>query len=216
MQKVNLKALIFLFLLCFFVHALKAQEIAITERGDSVVLLSNGTWDYFENYVEPQKIDISRNSIKFSKPEGSNKAIMGLNDAYKLWFDPSIWKRVPASELNPDADIALKMKKGDVYAMVIYEELEIDVENLVDISFENATSMSPDISMVKKEYRVVNDNDLIHMQMDGLVQGMKISYISYYASSESGSVQFHIYTGQNLVDKYEEEIYDLLNGFILL
>ena len=27
------------------------QEIAITERGDSVYLFSNGTWDYYDNYL---------------------------------------------------------------------------------------------------------------------------------------------------------------------
>lgn len=215
MKMCNYKSLFFLSILSLCTNFLTAQEIAITERGDSVVLLSNGTWDYFENYVEPAEIEIGRNDSEFLKPENSNQMLKGLNNAYQLWYNSSIWKRVPAADLNPDADLALKMKKGDVYAMVIYEELEIEVDKLMEISFQNANSMSPDFKIVNTEYRLVNEKELIFMQMEGTVQSMKISYISYYASGENGSFQFHIYTGQRLVDKYKDEIFNLLNGLII-
>ncbi|WP_296621281.1 hypothetical protein [Marivirga sp.] len=215
MKIINFKILLLLSSLSLYANSLSAQEIAITERGDSVVLLPNGTWDYFENYVEPEEIEIGRNDSKFLKPKNSSQMLKGLNNAYQLWYNPSTWKRVPAADLNPDADLALKMKRGDVYAMVIYEELEIEVEKLMEISFQNANSMSPDFKIVSSEYRFVNDKELIFMQMEGTVQSMKISYISYYASGKNGSFQFHIYTGQKLVDKYKEEIFNLLNGLII-
>lgn len=192
------------------------QEIAITERGDSVVLLSNGTWDYYDSFYSgsEEKEEIRTNEKTFSKPSTAVKKINGKNQAYEVWYDDKIWRRIPIGEINPEADIALQLIKGDVYAMVIYEEIEIPFDNLAQIALNNAVNAAPDIKLVDKEYRVVNNDTLICMQMDGTAQGMKVTYYSYYFSNEKGSIQFHTFTGQSLVDKYKNEINDLLNGLI--
>jgi len=191
------------------------QEVAVTERGDSVVLYSNGTWDYYENYLTGiDKVEeIRKNPEVFSVPKSSGKKINGLNQAYELWYNDKNWKRIPAGELNPDADIALKYLHGDLYAMIIYEEVEISMENLVDIALDNAIGVAPDIKAVDKEYRKVNDNTVIWMRMDGTTQGMSMSYYSYYYSNEMGTCQFHVFSGRNLIDRYIEDVEDLLNGF---
>ena len=192
------------------------QEIAVTERGDSVVLYSNGAWDYYDNYMnDSDEIpEIRMNSNSFSKPVSSTKKINGSNQSYEVWYDDKAWKRVPVGELNPEADIALQLLKGDAYAMAIYEEVEIPVENLSQIALDNAVNVAPDIKMIDQEYRNVNGNKLVWMRMDGTTQGMKISYYSYYFSNEKGSIQFHAFTGQNLLDKYKTDIENLLNGFM--
>jgi predicted transcriptional regulator len=38
--------------------------------------------------------------------------------------------------------------------------------------------------------------------------------ISYYFSSEKGTIQFIGYTSQNLLSKYQKTIEDLLNGLV--
>jgi len=195
---------------------LAGQEVAITERGDSVVLYSNGTWDYYENYLKSNEEDeIRMNPEAFTKPRSSGKKINGLNQAYELWYNDLKWKRIPAGELNPEADIALQYLEGDLYAMVIYEEVEIVVENLIDIAVDNAIGVAPDIRAVGTEYRVVNGDTLIWMRMDGTAQGMKMSYYSYYFSNEAGTCQFHVFSGQKLIDKYIDDVKDLLNGFVV-
>ena len=107
-----------------------------------------------------------------------------------------------------------KLLKGDVYAMVIYEELEIPVESLSDIALSNATNVAPDIELIDREYRIVNGDTIIWMQMNGSTQGMHLSYYSYYFSNSNGSIQFHTFTGQNLLSKYKQEIEGLLNGLV--
>lgn len=218
-NKLNMRKTAFYSLLSILIilaQATKAQEIAITDRGDSVLLFSNGTWDYYTNYknVEYELAEIKLNDQVFSKPKASVNKINGSNQAYEIWYDDRVWKRVPPGELNPEADVALKLIKGDVYAMVIYEELEIPMENLSQIALDNAVNVAPDMEMIDKEYRLVNNDSLICMRMDGTTQGMKIAYYSYYAANEKGSIQFHTFTGQNLLDKYKNEIEDLLNGLV--
>lgn len=54
------------------------------------------------------------------------------------------------------------------------------------------------------------------LQMDGTIQGIKITYMGYYFSNDSGTVQFITYTSQNLFAAFLPEIEILLNGFEIL
>ncbi|MCC5918968.1 MAG: hypothetical protein JJU02_16750 [Cryomorphaceae bacterium] len=121
----------------------------------------------------------------------------------------------PPGDLNPEADIALQFLHSDIYAMVIYEELEVPIEYLSNLAVENALNIASDIVVVMKEYRIVNGEKVICMRMDGTMQGMKISYMTYFFSGDDGSLQFHVFTGQKLVEKHIEEIEKLLNGLMV-
>jgi hypothetical protein len=194
------------------------QEKAVTERGDTVILYSNGSWDYYENYItgEERVVEIPWNEITYTKPETSSKKIPGNDDYYEIWYDHKIWKRIPPGELNEDAEIALQMINGDAYAMLIYEKIQIPIERLSDIALENALNAAPDINLASREYRIVNNDTMVCMQMNGTTSGMKISYYSYYYSDKDGSIQFHTFTGQNLLAEYKPVLNDLLNGLIIL
>ncbi len=199
-----------------------AQEIAVTERGDSVYLYSNGTWDYYDNFInfvsgkqDEDFTEIKMNDKSFKKPKSSNKKINGSNQAYEIWYNDKVWKRIPVGELNSDADIALQLIKGDLYAMVIYEEIEIPIKNLSQIAFDNMASSSPDTKTIEKEYRIINNDTLIYSKVDATVQGMKISYFTYFFSNNNGSIQFHTFTGQNLANKYLNSIEEMLNGLVI-
>lgn len=62
------------------------QEIAVTERGDSVMLNANGTWDYLSNLSgEVDNIVIEENSKRFKKPSESKAEAKGLGDAYRIY-----------------------------------------------------------------------------------------------------------------------------------
>lgn len=195
----------------------KAQEIAVTLRGDSIVLFANGTWDFLDNYqrgLGNAKEDIPFNDQIFTTPSKSTRKINGFDNLYEVWYDNNKWQRLTPAEINAEADIALKLLDGDVYAMILFEEMEIPVENLANIAVSNAVAAAPDVVVTGKEYRKVNDNTVIWMRMEGSPQGMKIVYYSYYCSNSKGSLQFVTFTGQNIIDRYQKDIEDLLNGLV--
>jgi len=176
--------------LVFFIFLSKSitgQEIVITERGDSIVLYSNGTWDYYDNYLNSLDTipKIRFNHIQYIKSKTSTKKIAGKNLAYELWYNEENWKRVPVGEINLEADIALKYNKGDVYALVIFEEVGLPCENMSKMAIDYAVNAAPDIKMIDQEYRIVNSDTLIWMRMDGTIKGLKLSYYSYYFSNEN-------------------------------
>jgi len=97
--------------------------------------------------------------------------------------------------------------------MLIAEKLEIPIESLRNIALQNAKNAAPDMRIIREEYRNVNGNNVLMMQMQGTVQGIKFTYYGYYYSSANGSVQFLTYTSQNLFEGYEGDMQELLNGF---
>ena len=111
------------------------------------------------------------------------------------------------------AEYTFELKSGDLYAMAISEEVEIQVEELAKIALENAQGAAPDTRVVKKEYRNVNGNKVIYMEMVGTIQSIKFKYLGYYHSNASGSTQYLAYTSENLVSKYQSDIDNFLNGF---
>ena len=204
------------FLIVIF-QPLFSQEMAYTENGDTVLLYSDGSWEYYDSYMDVsqnESMEIPENSNKFSRSKNATKSVTGKNDMYKIWYNPKEWKRIPVGQINPEADIAFTFLKGDVYGLTIYEELEIPIESLIDIALSNAMNVAPDMKIKETEYRDVNGKKMIFMRMDGTTQGMKISYYSYYYSNPKGTVQFHTFTGQNVIDKHKKSIEELLNGFM--
>ena len=106
------------------------------------------------------------------------------------------------------------MSGEDLYGMSISEGIEIPIESFADVALSNAQNGVPDAEIVKEEYRVVNGVKVIHLQIKGTFQGIKISYFGYYYSDSSGSTQFLVYTGAGAVEKYKSEIFGFLNGLV--
>lgn len=51
------------------------------------------------------------------------------------------------------------------------------------------------------------------LRLEGKTNGIAFTYLGYYYSSPSGTVQVITYTGQNLFQEYRHDFEDFLNGF---
>jgi len=198
--------------MCAFSLNAIASKKAVTESGDVVILSENGTWAY-EDENTTNKADIFVNPIPFEKDSKSNFVLTSdiTNSAFAI--NPKKW----TFKKNPhnSAEFKFKLKNSDLYGMVISEQVEVNVEDLVKIAFENAKKAAPDSRIVKKEYRIVNGQKVIYMEMAGTIRSIKFKYLGYYYSNSSGSTQYITYTAQNLVSKYITEIDTFLNGFTI-
>jgi len=98
--------------------------------------------------------------------------------------------------------------------MIIAEKVEIPFESLKEIALENGRDAAPDLAVVQEEYRSVNGQKVLFLQLNGTLQGIKFTYYGYYYSSSSGTVQFITYTSQGLLKSYIEDCEKILNGFV--
>ncbi|MBI35709.1 MAG: hypothetical protein CMP67_10155 [Flavobacteriales bacterium] len=202
---------IFLVVFLFTLITSKAQKLAVTDTGQEVILYDDGTWKY-KDKSDVEK-EIPTNSKKFKKNDKSTFLLKSNKFNVGFWLNTKKWSFKKATN-NEEAEYELQLKNGDLYGLMITEKTSIPLKTLKSIALENAKSVAPDITVVKEEYRTVNGSKVLLMQMNGTMQGIKVSYYGYYFSNNNGTLQFLTYTSQNLLSDYIDEIEDLLNGFI--
>lgn len=208
-----MKKILIAILFIFSFTAIQAQEKAVTDKGEEVVLFKNGTWKYV-NKVDHKKSDVYYNPVKFKKDKEASFALKSNVVNMSFYLDPKKWA-FKKSGSTEESEYDISLKSGDLYAMIITEQIEIPIDALKTIAFENALSLAPDLEIVKEEYRIVNDLKILHLQMNGTIKGIKFSYYGYYYSDENGTTQFVTYTSQKLLEKYKSEAEKLLNGIML-
>ena len=188
-----------------------SQEIkATTEDGRDVLLNPNGTWHYSgdSKTADREGIDLP----KFFKPKSATVLLKGKRVKYGLWYDRNKW--LPDQDIdNASAEYELTHVEGDRYVVIIPERLQIPLETLGIAAIANAKKAAPDTRITFEETRIVNNRKVLCLRMDATIQGIPVSYINYYYSGKSGAVQLLTYTGQNLVEEYQPDMIDLLNGF---
>jgi hypothetical protein len=204
-----------LFLTFFLPSSLSyASEKAITGTGEVVILNADGTWKYENESIQSSKT-IKTNPNKFQKSEDSTFAIKSKINDLSVWINPVKWGFAKKGSVNSAAEYELKHKSFDIYGLVINEEVEIPIEDLAGIALNFLLNQGSDVKAVNKEYRVVNGNKVLFMETEATVSGIKATYMTYYYSNSRGASQLIAFTGRNLADKYESEIFELLNGLIV-
>lgn len=207
----NRFGLLFIFMLST-ATIVSAQQRAVTELGEEVILFSDGTWRYANQEVVETKV-IPTNPKTFEKDKSASFMLKSKKAKVGFWLDPKQWSFQQATD-NPDAEYDLQLKGEDLFGMIITEKMEIPLESLKSIAFENGRAAAPDLEIVKEEYRNVNGIKVLCLQMNGTLQGIKFAYYGYYYSNEGGTVQFITFTSQQLLKSYEKDCEKLLNGLV--
>ena len=186
-----------------------ASQKAITDTGKEVILHSDGTWEYADTAQKVAKIKTNKTNFERSKNASFFLKSMKNNSAF--WINTDRWSFSKA-EHNPEAEYEFQLKGEDLYAMALTERITIPLERLAGIAYSNSQRAAPDAKIVRQEYRVVNGNKVLYMEMNATTEGIKFAFSGYYYSDDSGSTQFVTWTSTNLVDKYKSEIDEFLNG----
>lgn len=208
-----MKIFILVIILIAFPVFCMAEQKAITDTGDEVVLYDDGTWKYLNKDSQAGKT-IPTNESEFKKGDELSFLLKSQKNNIGLWIDPKKWSFKKAVS-NDAAEYELQLKGQDLYGMIITEQMSIPLESLAELAYQNAVNAAPDIKIVHKEYRIVNGNKIIQMQMKGTLQGINLVYFGYYFSNEKGATQILTYTSQGLFDSFRQEAINFLNGLVV-
>jgi len=204
------KSISFIVILFICYTQIIAQINAITDSGDEVYLFDDGTWRYVDNKLELDN-KIAVNETVFLKSENQSFMVKSSKANLGIWIDPKKWSFNKQSN-NPDVEYEFSLRDEDLYGMLISEKIQIPINSLKKIAYDNAVAAAPDVTIVKEEYRKVNGLELLMLRMEGTIDGIKFAYQGYYYSNESGTIQMVLYTGSNLMDYYSDEVFAFLNG----
>jgi hypothetical protein len=208
----NMKKLL-LFILAFSSFGfIKAQQSAVTETGEEVILYDDGTWIYKHKDTILAE-DIHLNPVKFTRDSNSTFLLKSTRINIGCYLDPKQWtfKRMDESEA---AEYEINSINLGLYGMMITEKLDLPLESLANIALDNAHNAAPDVKVTAKEYRIVNGLKVMMMRMTGTIQDIRFSYYGYYYSTDKGATQFLVYSSEDLVDEHITEIEQLLNGLV--
>ncbi len=191
-----------------------AQQTAITETGDMVILYDDGTWSYLhKDTIDADDINI--NPEKFSLSDSSPFLLKSTRINMGCYLDPLKWTFEKTNE-NEAAEYEINNMELGLYGMMITEKLDLPLESLANIALDNARDAAPDVKVTEKQYRYVNGLKVLMMRMTGTIQDMKFSYYGYYYSTPKGATQFLVYSSEEIVNNNIAEIEQLLNGLVEL
>ena len=193
---------------------LHAQTRAVTDKGEEVILYTDGTWKHVaeDGGIKPT---LQVNPVAFVRNKEATFLLKSTKSNLGVWIDPKKWTFKKADK-NDDAEYEFTSKSNDLFAMMITEKLEIPIESLKEIAFDNARKVSEDCYVVNNEYRTVNGKKMLLMQMNGTIKGVKFSYYGYYFSNPGGTVQLLTYTTQDLINSQLANAEDFLNGVVIV
>ena len=208
--------LIILTIFLFSYYQNNAQTKAVTETGDEVILFSNGMWKYVDEAKNANDtIQIKTNPNKFQKNASSTFLLKSKKTDIGFWINPKKWSFQKAAQ-GGAAEYSFTYKEGDMYGTAIIEKVEIPLESLEEIALKNAQDAAPDSHIVEKEYRNVNGLTVLMLRIEGTLQGIKFVYLGYYFSNENGTVQYVVYTSQNLLKTSRKILETFLNGITVV
>ena len=190
-----------------------AQQKAVTQSGETVLLFENNTWKY-ENDSLNKQVEVVVNPTPFTKSAEATFQLKSKKNMFSFWLNPKKWE-VKSKLTNEAAEFQLQWKGGDIYVMILNEKIEIPLESLKDVALENARSVAPDIQITKEEYRTVNGKKILLLQMTGTIQKIKFTYYSYYYSDSKGTTQFITYSSDQIMKERINEVEILLNGLVV-
>lgn len=199
----------------FFGCALNAQIFATTEEGDTVLLNSDGTWAFLDTSEISDEV-LPVNDGKFVKSSSSKDNYKGISKGYQIWYNEKEWERTDPKNLNEIAEVAFKSTEMDAYGMLIYESMEATSQTLADIAIIQARKTATDLTVVSKEIRTVNGNEMVALEMIGNIQKIEIYYYNYYYSGPQGSIQLLCFTTAKGSNDLKPKMEALLNGLVIL
>ena len=203
------------FVASILVNVCHAQQRAITDTGEEIIIYTDGTWQYVDEALQAET-QISTNPTPFTKDESATFLAKSSVVDVGFWLNPKRWKFEKGGGNNSDTEYEFSLIGGDLYALAITEGLHIPLESWPDIALENARNADPNMQLTLAEYRTVNGIDVLLLRMDGNISGIALTYLGYYYSTENGAVQLLTYTGTQTFEKYRKDAFELLNGLVEL
>ncbi|OWY18232.1 hypothetical protein C7N43_27005 [Sphingobacteriales bacterium UPWRP_1] len=210
-----MKNMFLLLFFCCWCHLANAQQKAITNTGDEVILYDDGTWEYAQQEADTADTPIVTNPTPFTKSPAADFLIeSAVIDDMEIAMNPKKW-RFQKTNTDITAEYKFEHRSKPLYAILITEQLEIPVTLLKKAALRNARDAAEDARITYEEYRVVNGKTVLMMEMKGTIDGLPFAYLGYYYSGITGTVQLLAYTIQTHYEQNKSELEEFLNGLMI-
>ena len=162
---------------------------------------------------------IEKSKIRYEKPATSKQVIEGYAVEDELWYNDKQldFYRKDASGDNAASNLKTISRVLTNAANDVYVSME---ETWEKMSFEESFKhyakwiRSNKGQILDKHIRNVNGNDVLFIKSNLKLEPEPLTSVIYILNTKSGGVSVTAATSEHLFERYENEMFDILNGLV--
>jgi hypothetical protein len=178
-----------------------------------IIICISGCTDF--NSTSP----IEKSDIRYEKPESSNQVLEGYAVKFELWYNSKQWDFYGKDDAGDNVEKKLKTisrvltnTSNDVF--VSMEETWEKMSFGESYKHYKKYILSNNGQILDKHIRNVNGKDVLFIKSNLKVDPEPLTSVIYILNTKSGGVSVTAAAPENLFERYEKEIFDLLNGLV--
>lgn len=129
-------------------------------------------------------------------------------------YNPALWRVSRDVKLEPGSS-QYEHASGEVFFKIVSERLQIGLEKLAEIGFENAHKVDPGATITRTGSRRINGLDTVFREIEANIDGIPLTFYIHYYSDSAGSIQLVGWTGRSLLSEHRSTIEEFVSGFQL-
>lgn len=214
-QVLTMNRILISLLICLIPLISWAQIIIATSNGNQLKLTSEGEW---EEVWETLPNQAEYNS--FTLPEESRALLKTNNAKFGIQFNSEKWDVLSGSHFPGSGfenfEFEFSHRKSLAIGLLMTDPYPASIEKVISRSLNQIKETATELTVAYGEVFSVNKKTVYMVILQTVEHGIPLTYYNYYYSGDEGSVQFLGYCNQKVFWKYEDDIKDLLNGFLVL
>lgn len=162
--------------------------------------------------INQQTEPIPTNPTVFKKSPYAKLLIKSKINASACYIDIKKWSH--GKPESNESEFVFQFKAAPIQAMMLCETNTAPLPVLRDAVLGNVQKIVPDIQITHQEYRSVNGQNVLQLEMTGTVQSYPIVYWGYLASGSTGATTWLAYGTQELIAQHKSDVETLMNGLV--
>ncbi len=202
-----MKLFIFLLAITFIDTDLYGQKLGY--NNDTAVKSSVSSW--LQDYADSINELIIVNETEFTKDKRATYLKKSKLVNMGIYINPLKWG-LRTSTISEESEFGFIYENKDIYAKIVTESSNVDMELLPALILISANNISPDVNLIKLEYRTVNELPVVFMEIEYIVANIRLTSFRYAYSNQSGTIQVDAVVASKRKAEYSGIIESFLNG----
>ena len=154
------------------------------------------------------------------KPTPSILEISSDVNSAILYLNENKWSYESVDDPNNPTEYLFDFKGtkpgGFLSGKLITEEIDADVQLLTRVAHLNAKKIDPNIQIILKEPRTINNVEVIYMEMLGRTEeGLDAKIMGIYHTDQNGATQLVVFALKHVADRRYDDIQQFFSGFAI-
>ena len=154
-------------------------------------------------------------TVSLSKPEAASLQLKSAINSSVIFINEDKWQYQKVTKEGSATEFNFQIKdnrKDVIVGRMITEKISPDLQFLTKVAFDNAAKADPDAQILRKEFRNINGNEVIYMEMAVNTDSTPFTIYGVYHSNKDGATQL-LGVSESTTPEVIKEIQDFLSGF---